>query len=245
MFEQYCLLFLSFFFYSMAGYLVEITCCSLIEKKLVLNRGFCLGPYLPLYGISSVLMIHFLNAYREDWFVLFVMAAFICTLMEYGTSFLLEKIFKARWWDYSEKKFNIAGRVCLENSLLFGLGGVLIVAFVNPFFQTMLTSLNTVPLYVLTLVLFVLFCTDVIVTVITLCQVKIASIKFKNRDVTSELSRIVRGEIIKNKTLVRRMLEAFPKINIHNQKDPLGKVKIYLEKRSKSRKERSVKQLRK
>ena len=107
-----CYWFFFFMIYSFIGYLAEITCCSINNKKLIVNRGFCLGPYLPIYGSSSVIMNIFLAKYSKDIITLFVMSAFVCTLMEYMTSLILEKIFHARWWDYTEKKFNLSGRVC-------------------------------------------------------------------------------------------------------------------------------------
>ena len=119
MFDKICYLFILFIVYSVVGYIIEITNCSLREKKLILNRGFFLGPYLPIYGVSCLVMYGILTRYDNDIFTVFVMSAFICTVIEYVTSYILEKVFKARWWDYSNKKFNLEGRVCLINSFYF------------------------------------------------------------------------------------------------------------------------------
>lgn len=224
-----CYWFFFFMIYSFIGYLTEITCCSINNKKLIVNRGFCLGPYLPIYGFSSVIMNIFLAKYSKDIITLFVMSAFVCTLMEYMTSLILEKIFHARWWDYTEKKFNLSGRVCLENSCLFGLGGVFIVSILHPFLDGLVSMIPNNVLIILSIVLFVIFMIDVIITVTTMCQVKIATTKFTAKDATEEISRKVRNEIIKNKGLMLHMLNAFPKIKLSNH-DPLGRIKNYLAK---------------
>lgn len=224
-----CYWFFFFMIYSFIGYLTEITCCSINNKKLIVNRGFCLGPYLPIYGSSSVIMNIFLAKYSKDIVTLFVMSAFVCTLMEYMTSLILEKIFHARWWDYTEKKFNLSGRVCLENSCLFGLGGVFIVSILHPFLDGLVSMIPHNVLIILSIVLFVIFMIDVIITVTTMCQVKIATTKFTAKDATEEISRKVRNEIIKNKGLMLHMLNAFPKIKLSNH-DPLGRIKKYLAK---------------
>ena len=224
-----CYWFFFFMIYSFIGYLTEITSCSINNKKLIVNRGFCLGPYLPIYGFSSVIMNIFLAKYSKDIITLFVMSAFVCTLMEYMTSLILEKIFHARWWDYTEKKFNLSGRVCLENSCLFGLGGVFIVSILHPFLDGLVSMIPHNVLIILSIVLCVIFMIDVIITVTTMCQVKIATTKFTAKDATEEISRKVRNEIIKNKGLMLHMLNAFPKIKLSNH-DPLGRIKKYLAK---------------
>lgn len=244
MFSTLCYWFLCFMLYSFIGYLTEITCCSINNKKLVMNRGFCLGPYLPIYGSSCVIMNLFLAKYSNDLITLFVMSAFVCTLMEYMTSLILEKIFHARWWDYTEKKFNLSGRVCLENSCLFGLGGVVIVSIIHPFVEGLIKSMPDKVMIIVAIVLFVIFMIDVVITVTTMCQVKIASMKFTAKDATEEISKRVRSEIIKNKGLMLHMLNAFPKIKLNNH-DPLGRIKKILAKQKEEYKKKKEKSKRK
>ncbi len=218
MLDKILYLFLSFMIYSFLGYIIEITNCSLREKKLVLNRGFFLGPYLPIYGISCLLMELFILRYKNDLFTVFVMSAFISTTLEYITSYILEKIFKARWWDYSDRKFNIEGRVCLFNAFLFGLGGIAFVYILNPLVTTIINILPHLAFRIVSIILLIIFLTDVIITITTLCQVKISTLKFKSKDVTMELTKIIRNELksrkIKTNFFVRHMLNAFPKIDI-------------------------------
>ena len=232
MFDKICYLFIIFILYSFIGYILEISNCSLREKKLILNRGFFLGPYLPIYGISCLLMGSIIIKYKNDFLTVFVMSAFICTTVEYITSYILEKIFKARWWDYSDHRFNIEGRVCLFNACLFGLGGVAFTYLVNPLVTNILDSFSPFILRIVAIILFTIFIIDVIITITTLCQVKISSLKFKNKDVTSEITKLIREEIkrkreIKNNFFVRHMLRAFPKIDLKDNTS-LAKLKKYV-----------------
>ena len=94
MLEKICLLFLLFMTYSFIGWLMEVI-CKLIETKKIINRGFLIGPYCPIYGWGCLLITMLLNKYVDDPLVLFVMAIIICSILEYVTSYLMEKLFKA------------------------------------------------------------------------------------------------------------------------------------------------------
>lgn len=106
--------FMLFFIYAILGWIIETTLVS-IEKRKFVNRGFLIGPYCPIYGFGGLAITILLKNYTKDPIVLFLMAVIICGTLEYFTSYIMEKIFKARWWDYSAKKYNINGRICLEN----------------------------------------------------------------------------------------------------------------------------------
>ena len=240
MFDAVCYVFLLFIIYSFVGYIAEIINCSFNSKKLVLNRGFFLGPYLPIYGVSCILMGSFIIRYKSDLLTVFVMSAFVCTTVEYITSYVLEKIFKARWWDYSDRKFNLEGRVCLGNAFLFGVGGVIFTYVLNPLVVSMLDKLPMLALRIIAIVLMVIFLVDVVITITTLYQVKVSTIKFKSRDVTAELTKLIREELTKKRDIktnffVRHMLNAFPWIKLSDYDNPLSKLKRYSTKGIKKR----------
>ena len=131
-----------FFIYSFIGWLIEMFCVNVILKQKFANRGFLIGPYCPIYGSASLIMIFLLSRYKEDILVLFFMSIIICSITEYLTSYIMEKIFKARWWDYTNEPFNLNGRICLINSIAFGMLGVLLIKFINPFFSNLLLKIN-------------------------------------------------------------------------------------------------------
>ena len=120
-----------FFIYAILGWVCEVVYCAVIDRQIE-NRGFLFGPYCPIYGFGAVIVLKLLVP-LEAWPVwLFFAAMVACTLLEYVTSWAMEKVFDMRWWDYSQLKFNINGRVCLLNSVLFGVLGLALVYVVHP-----------------------------------------------------------------------------------------------------------------
>ena len=99
------------------GWCIEVIDTLITTKKFV-NRGFLIGPYCPIYGVGAIIMIVSLNRFIDVPIMLFVMSMVIFALLEYYTSYFMEKLFRARWWDYSTKKFNINGRICLETMMI-------------------------------------------------------------------------------------------------------------------------------
>ena len=134
-FSQIFLLFLS---YSFIGWCCEVIYCSFIQKRLI-NRGFLKGPICPVYGFGGLLVMSVLEPFSHTWILLFFLSMLITSVLEYITSWLLEKLFDTKWWDYSHYKFHIKGRVCLLNSTLFGLLGMLASHFVHPLLMKLIT----------------------------------------------------------------------------------------------------------
>ena len=223
-----CYIFLLFMIYSILGYIAEITYSSIIERKFIFNRGFFLGPYLPIYGICSVVMKYLLQIYSNDILVLFIMSFFICTVIEFITSYILEKIFKVRWWDYSNKKLNIDGRVCIRNSTLFGLGGVILIKVINPIIEDIVIKLNYNGVIIISTILFVIFITDLVITIIALIKIKVSTNLYTKKDQTEEVKELIIKYLEKNSFLISHLLNAFPRIagkNIEIIKDIHNKVK--------------------
>ena len=153
MFYSYCIL---FFIYSFLGWVMEVTLTLITDKKFV-NRGFLLGPCCPIYGCGCILLNLLLHNYTNNILVLFILTMFTCSLLEYITSFLMEKIFKLRWWDYSQMKFNINGRICLETMTPFSILGVLAIKFATPFFITNINKLSEKTILIISIILITLF----------------------------------------------------------------------------------------
>ena len=120
-----------YYIYSVAGWIMETVSVSIQKRKFV-DRGFLIGPYCPIYGTGVVAITVLLKKYSDDVVATFFMSIIICGILEYMTSYFMEKIFKARWWDYSAKKYNINGRICLETVVPFGILGCLVMYVLNP-----------------------------------------------------------------------------------------------------------------
>ena len=213
--KDFLLYFYIFFIYSIIGWIVESTYVSIKEKKFV-DRGFLIGPYCPIYGFGALGMILYLEQYKNNIVTVFFLAVIICSILEYLTSYLMEKIFKARWWDYSNKKFNLNGRICGQNALLFGLGGVIIIYIFHPILNNILTSLNQNVLFVISIISLIIYITDTIVSfnIINKFKNTVKNIDLK-KDSTQEFSKIVKDTLFKNKKIFQtRLFSAFPNVDL-------------------------------
>ena len=206
------IVFLLFIIYSFIGWVIEVIDAYIKTGKFV-NRGFLIGPYCPVYGIGCTLMIILLSKYLDDIVVLFFMCIVTFSILEYMTSFAMEKLFKARWWDSSNKRFNINGRICLETMIPFGLGGVFIMYVVNPVIMYVLTSMPDILLTIFSIVIGILYTLDLCVSVKVISNLKMTARNIK-KDSTIEITRKVK-EILSNKNYIkRRLIKAFPKLKI-------------------------------
>lgn len=124
-------LFLWFLFYSFLGWVYETILVSVQERRFV-NRGFLNGPLCPIYGVGAVLASLLLDGLSGRPVVLFLASALGASVLEYATSWAMERLFHARWWDYTDFRFNLNGRICLLGAVVFGLGGVVIVRVIQP-----------------------------------------------------------------------------------------------------------------
>ena len=214
MFNTIKIYFLLFLIYSFLGWCMEV-CVSLVERKRFVNRGFLLGPYCPIYGSGAILITLLLSAFKDKPVLLFFMAILLCGILEYITSYFMEKIFRLRWWDYSKKKFNINGRVCLDTIIPFGILGMIIMYISNPF---LLDKINMLPSNVLSIIFYimlVIYIIDNIISLTTILGIRSTTTKVnrENReDNTEEITKKVR-EILRGKSFTqRRLLNAYPKL---------------------------------
>ena len=150
-------MFLLFMLYSFIGWLMEVTLVSVKAKKLT-ARGFLIGPYCPIYGVALLFIKSLTMGIRNIIFKT-LLASLVVVVIEYSTAFLLEKVFHKTFWDYRRKKFNIKGRVCLENTLFFALASTLFIDKISPLIDKMLNS-ETTSIIVLSFMLFMIFIFD-------------------------------------------------------------------------------------
>ena len=204
--EMYIML---FFIYSLAGWLIEMIPATIREKKFV-DRGFLVGPYCPIYGCGVILITLLLQKYADDVVVTFFLSVIVCGTLEYLTSYIMEKIFKARWWDYSNNKFNINGRICLETLVPFGIGGVLVLFVFNPFLEKIINLIPDLALNIVTGVLCVLFLIDCIVSFKIILNLKEMTKELK--DNTAEISDKVKRIILNKLGPYKRLVNAFPRV---------------------------------
>ena len=205
-------LFIVFMIYSFFGWIIEIVWTLIKDRKFV-NRGFLIGPYLPIYGVGGILMTVLLDRYSNDKLALFIMSIMLFSILEYFTSYILEKLFNARWWDYSKYKFNINGRICLETMLPFGVMGLFMIYIINPFLYRCITRTPNMLINVMFIVLLIIFIIDLIISLNVMVTIK-GTIKKVKKDSTEEINKRVKEIISQTTALRKRILKAFPKFKI-------------------------------
>ncbi len=155
--------FLWFLFYSFVGWMYESILVSCQQHRLV-NRGFLNGPLCPIYGTGAILGVAILGNVRNP-IIIFLISMVGATILEYTTSWVMEQLFHARWWDYSNFRFNLQGRVCLLGALIFGLGGVGVVLGSQPYVERVTDMIPLPMLHTLVTVLALITIIDLAVTV--------------------------------------------------------------------------------
>lgn len=205
--EKVATWFALFIFYSFAGWLIEVL-ISFIQKRKIINRGFLVGPICPIYG-TGALLLPFIVSSVETPLVIFCVAVVGSAILEYVVSYLMEKIFRVRWWDYTDQPFNLNGRICVSAALSFGVIGVLMLKVITPALLGMIGSLPVAVLYIIAGLLAAWLVFDILLSLWLIFGVRV-TVGTVQRDATDEISERVQ-EILMNKgKLNRRLVKAFP-----------------------------------
>lgn len=197
-----------FFIYSFLGWCLEVIYAAAGRKEFV-NRGFLNGILCPVYGFSMVFMLVFMDSLKGKWFYLFLGCMIVGTVTELITGLALEKIFHLRLWNYSEKRFQAGGYICLTASLVWGMLGLLVVKFINPFFITALRKVPIIPGIILMIVSLVILVADTVTTTAALLKIKNQNPAFAEiAEGFTQASKSLEGFIIK--LVHKRVNRAFP-----------------------------------
>ena len=206
-------LFIYFIIYSFMGWSLEVI-SKFFQYKRFINRGFLIGPLCTIYGYGVLAIVLVIGNNTTDILSVFLKTIFICSILEYLTSYFMEKIFNAKWWDYSNRKFNINGRVCLENSIWFGLLGILLIYVVNPFLYNLISKMSDNVLLIVSSFLLIIFVIDLIISLNVTFKIKSNITKLIKKDSTEEFNHKIK-ELIDSKLLNRRLFKAFPKLKFN------------------------------
>ena len=155
----YAHLLLYFFFYSFIGWIWESSYVSVCKRQLT-NRGFLTGPMLPIYGSGAVVMLCVTYPVRSSDIGIFFLGMFAATLLEYVTGVVMEALFQVRYWDYSDKKFNIQGHICLSSSLAWGVFTLLLIRVVHPRVSALLEQIPQTVCFGALIVITIVFAVD-------------------------------------------------------------------------------------
>lgn len=249
-----------FITYSFLGWVMESIFRSICEKKMI-NTGFLKGPFCPIYGIGAIIMVLFLKRFVDNLALLFVVSVVVLTIWEYLVGVLLEKLFHTKYWDYSNNKFNFQGRICLMNSIFWGILGVVFVKYIHPLIESLIEKIDFRILIFAYSILGIVILIDAISSIIKVKNIKVTLEKIEklNNEIKEKLKEenvqylIEQLKYKRNKTILRlyknvyRLKKAFPAINtkeiteVLNKKIELKEIKEEIKQRIEKRKRKNKK----
>ncbi len=209
------MLIIQFFSYSVLGWCMEVI-LKYRQFHRFINRGFLIGPYCPIYGAGAVFITVFVGGSIPEYasyILTFALSFVVCGMLEYFVSWFMEKCFHARWWDYSTKPMNLNGRIWIGNLILFGIGGIVIIKWLNPPYFAVLEGLPLKWMYLLAAVIVIGMLGDCILSTVVLCRVKseIEGVELDNsEEISKKIHELLRGKSV----LVRRLGGAFPNMTV-------------------------------
>ena len=207
-----------FVIYSFIGWILESVYKSILQKKIV-NSGFLIGPFCPIYGYGALIMYYCLIGLKSDIFLLFISSLVILSVWEYIVGWGLEIVFKTKYWDYSNKFLNIGGRVCLLNSIFWGVLGVLFIKLIHPAICDLTANIPTIYIAIFLSISILYIVIDTIITAVNIIRTNIRIEKIE--EIQKELTKRVKvmNDMVKHKEYMsRRKLE----VNIERVTDKLS-----------------------
>lgn len=208
--------------YSFAGWVLESVSKTIEQRKFV-NSGFLNGPFCPIYGFGAIIMILCLSFLKEKPILLFIAGFFILSIWEYVVGVFLEKVFKTKYWDYSYLKFNFQGRVCLKNSIFWGILGVLFICFLHPFIEKYVQLLPKSILLYINIIILIAILIDLVVSIIEILNLD-TTISKLNQLGESIKEKVEELKDIKNKAKLKT--ESIEKVSIENMEAVIRELKI-------------------
>lgn len=202
--------------YSFLGWILE-SVAKTIEQRKFINSGFLNGPFCPIYGFGAIIMILCLSFLKDNIILLFIAAFFLLSTWEYIVGILLEKIFKTKYWDYSHLKFNFQGRVCLKNSIYWGILGVVFIKLVHPFIENHVLLISTNILLYIDIIITIAILIDTVVSVINVVNFESMTKKLNEmtdsiKDKAQELKVLTDKAKLKTEEFEKSNIESIEKV---------------------------------
>lgn len=214
---------LFFYIYCFLGWCFESTYVSLKKRKFV-NRGFMKGPFLPIYGSGAIVVLFVTIPLRENNILVFLGGALAATILELVTGICMEALFKVRYWDYSNQKFNFMGHICLSSTIAWGFLSIAMVNVLHKPIDHFVMSLNNDVVNIVTFALTIYVAADFSLSFRTAMDLKVLLSKMEG--VKNELKMLQkRLEVIEavaeseaNEKKIRKEKEKEAQREARNQK---------------------------
>ena len=197
-----------FVIYSFLGWVLESIVRTICERKII-NTGFLIGPFCPIYGFGAIIMILFLDRFKENILFLILISFIVLSLWEYIVGVLLEKFFSTKYWDYSNHKFNYKGRICLTNSIAWGILGVLFINYIHPFIIQVLDYIDFTYVAMIASVIALILLIDAIISVVKVKNIKstLEKIEEINEQIKQKLSELKDKEKISANDNIQNLID--------------------------------------
>ena len=216
--------FLYFGIYSFLGWICEVIYCSIPANKFI-NRGFLKGPVCPVYGVGAVFVIYIMMRLNITHpLVVFIFGGVIASIIEFIADIILEYVFHTRLWNYSNRKFNIKGRVCLLNSSLFATLSLILMEFINPLISNIINEFSNNTIIVTAYIFIIIFVIDFSLTVSEFINLNIT---LKNMNILNQLKKEFNKKEFKFNKL-KRLINAFPQLEHKRYKEEFNKLKLLI-----------------
>lgn len=217
-----------FVIYSFVGWCLEVIYAAVIEGKFI-NRGFLNGPVCPIYGFGMIIIIICLMPIKENILLLFAGSVVLTTFLEGFTGLILEKSFHTKWWDYSDFPFNAWGYVCLQFSIAWGVGCVIIIRVIHPVLSMMIAKSWSLAGEVFLAVILFIFAADAASTVVSILNLnkrlsQLEEVGTKIREISEELgeniSKTALAVMEENEKIKELLQDRYPEFEelLHKQK---------------------------
>ena len=221
-----------FMIYSFCGWVLESTYKSVLERKII-NSGFLAGPFCPIYGYGALIMYFALRDVTNNIIVLFLFGTIALSVFEYIVGLFLEIVFQTKYWAYSNKKFNIHGRVCLLNSLYWGILGIIFMKLIHPSVEKFVTLIPDTVLMIIVIIGLIYLVFDTINTTVRVIKINIRlkdweqlTEDIKNRIEAINAKNSIRFENINRLRRVQKYKILRKIAEIKQSDDLLGKLKM-------------------
>lgn len=203
--NQLIILLAYFIIYSFFGWLLESLYKTYLQKKPV-NSGFIFGPFCPIYGFGAIILYLTLDGFKSNFVIVFLIGLVIFSIWECLVGYLLEKIFNTKYWDYSNNMFNLNGKVCLLNSIFWGILAVIFIDIVHPFVENGLAKIEPELILKLDIIIIIIMLIDEAISVKTVIGMKyklkrVEEINLKIKEKLEEIKQVGKGIEIKTDSL--------------------------------------------
>lgn len=193
--------------YSFIGWILESLYKSILQKRIV-NSGFLIGPFCPIYGYGALIMYYALESLKNNIIILFMVSFIILSIWEYIVGVLLELVFKAKYWDYSDKFCNINGRVCLLNSCFWGVLGCVFILVLNPFIYDVASKVPALYMIIFLVTSSTYIIVDTIITAVNIIKTNIRIGKFEEiEEEVRKRIKVIKYIRKRKERLVRKQFE--------------------------------------